>query len=205
MLQILFFINICYAIFQKAWSTISRKSEAVQSGETPVSHGKHWKSKNHPSEQKQICSSACSIETKQNEQIALYKQATVHVTPKTDVSSLLTEHFEVEGDPNILLAGLHTCGNLAPTCLQLFVNNKNIHSICNVGCCYHLIDEYFSNNSSKMSPENFGFPMSQFLLDKKFSLGRNARMLSAQSMARILTKEVVSTFIDFVYEYIFFV
>lgn len=89
------------------------------------------------------------------------------------------------------LSGLHTCGNLAASCMEIFQENCNIRSLCNVGCCYHLIDEEFAQNDffverhhSMDVPSHFGFPLSSFLREKHFALGRNARMLAAQSLDR---------------------
>ncbi|XP_069158797.1 probable methyltransferase-like protein 25 [Procambarus clarkii] len=48
--------------------------------------------------------------------------------------------------PHLGLVGLHTCGNLASSSLRLFVSNSEVHFLCNVGCCYHLIEEEFSKN-----------------------------------------------------------
>lgn len=47
---------------------------------------------------------------------------------------------------NIMLTGLHTCGNLAGNMLQLFIGNRDARVLCNVGCCYHLLEEHFVRN-----------------------------------------------------------
>lgn len=44
---------------------------------------------------------------------------------------------------NIMLTGLHTCGNLASTSMEVFVNSEELKVLCNVGCCYHLLDEKY--------------------------------------------------------------
>ena len=41
------------------------------------------------------------------------------------------------------------------------------------------------NVSDAPGPSSYGFPMSQFLRDRECGLGRNARMLAAQALARI--------------------
>ena len=59
----------------------------------------------------------------------------------------LTQHTtkqRPEMDPRLFLSGLHTCGNLASSSLEIFVANSNIQALCNVGCCYHMLDEKFS-------------------------------------------------------------
>lgn len=49
--------------------------------------------------------------------------------------------------PRLFLAGLHTCGSLANTSLEIFVNSAKIKGLCNVGCCYHLLEEKFERHS----------------------------------------------------------
>ncbi|XP_068249689.1 probable methyltransferase-like protein 25 isoform X2 [Palaemon carinicauda] len=44
------------------------------------------------------------------------------------------------------LVGLHTCGNLAPSSIKIFLSNPALSFLCNVGCCYHLMEEEFSRN-----------------------------------------------------------
>lgn len=56
------------------------------------------------------------------------------------------------------LVGLHTCGNLASSSLRLFVANPRVNLLCNVGCCYHLLEEEFSINTynQKKAPDGVG-------------------------------------------------
>lgn len=44
---------------------------------------------------------------------------------------------------NLMLIGLHTCGNLASTSMEVFAHSDQLKVLCNVGCCYHLIDERY--------------------------------------------------------------
>ena len=39
--------------------------------------------------------------------------------------------------PNILMIGLHCCGDLTPTMLRYFTELKYIRGLCCVSCCYH--------------------------------------------------------------------
>ena len=59
-------------------------------------------------------------------------------------------------DIGIMLTGLHTCGDLASSMLELFVTNRDIKSLCSVGCCYHLLSEEFDeeelNAGTKVKP-----------------------------------------------------
>jgi hypothetical protein len=48
-------------------------------------------------------------------------------------------------DNDLLICGLHSCGELSSTMLDLFVKNEKIKCVVNVGCCYHLL--YDQENS----------------------------------------------------------
>lgn len=91
------------------------------------------------------------------------------------------------------LIGLHTCGNLAANSLQIFLANDCMKFCCNVGCCYHLLQEEFYINpyedtgcDSQTDP---CFPLSRLLKEQKFSLGKNARMVAAQPMDRSINNK----------------
>ena len=47
----------------------------------------------------------------------------------------------------LFLVGLHTCGDLVPMALRIFVNEPSVKLICVVGCCYHLVSQQFGKNS----------------------------------------------------------
>ena len=56
-------------------------------------------------------------------------------------------HVSSRDEPGVLITGLHTCGNLAPSMLRLFIHcEESARVICNVGCCYHHLDEEFTRN-----------------------------------------------------------
>ncbi|XP_076028978.1 putative methyltransferase-like protein 25 isoform X2 [Oratosquilla oratoria] len=151
---------------------------------------------------------------------------------------------EVAAIDKTSLVGLHTCGNLAASSLRIFCSNLHVKFLCNVGCCYHLMDEEFCENpfivkkssdnskvfedkvessplmnrkmnedqdfprhnsspgpstdirytsseldplhpSRNSTPQAKAFPMSSYLLEQQFALGRNARMLAAQPADRL--------------------
>lgn len=82
-----------------------------------------------------------------------------------------------------MMVGLHTCGDLAPSMLRIFQSNPSMHCLCNVGCCYHHVTEEFAKkdewdreHSGVKMGSSFGFPMSDYLREKKVALGRDARM-----------------------------
>lgn len=61
---------------------------------------------------------------------------------------------------NMVLVGLHACGDLSATMLKLFVRS-DMKGLVNVGCCYHKVTE---DNQQKGSA---GFPLSNFLRQKE--------------------------------------
>lgn len=124
-----------------------------------------------------------SKSSKFNPNSFLYKQVTQFVTETTDCKKLVSDVFGEEVD-SLGLVGLHTCGNLAPSSLKIYTSNENIKVLCNVSCCYHLLTESYESEDGSV-----GFPLSNFLLSKNYKLGRNARMLTAQSIERILSKK----------------
>lgn len=72
---------------------------------------------------------------------------------------------------DILLTGLHTCGDLAPTILSLFINSPDIKALEIVGCCYQSLTEEFPKSfmSSPVTEYGtkreikYGFPLSNCL------------------------------------------
>lgn len=117
---------------------------------------------------------------------SLYRQITAFVTPETSLRSLASEHLGTKSDYKICLTGLHVCGDLASTCIELFCKNSDVLSMCNIGCCYNLLTEKFESDIKLEESVNIpGFPMSKYLTDQCYFLGRNARMLACQSLDRI--------------------
>ncbi|XP_029848257.2 methyltransferase-like protein 25 [Ixodes scapularis] len=111
-----------------------------------------------------------------------FRTLTARVDEDFDLGEALKKSFEDEGIDDVILCGLHTCGDLATSALKLFVRCPRAKVLCLVGCCYHLTEEEF------VTPQNggkqFGFPMSRALRKRKYVLGRNARMLAAQCAER---------------------
>jgi hypothetical protein len=58
---------------------------------------------------------------------------------------------QLKQDHNFLICGLHSCGELSSTMLDLFIKNEEIKCVVNVGCCYHLLHE---NEISKQEDSN---------------------------------------------------
>ncbi|CAH2090102.1 unnamed protein product [Euphydryas editha] len=124
----------------------------------------------------------------------LHRFAVTFITKDTDLSSIVREKFLKHSDDDdikLLLTGLHTCGNLGPASLRIFSSQEAISSVLNVPCCYHLLHEtlddqlfdVFQRDQNNTGLE-YGFPMSEHL--RGYNLGRNARMLAAQSIDRVV-------------------
>ena len=101
---------------------------------------------------------------------------TQFITTDTDLMQLVHEHFPqlnqettspedppaaisqctMAGGPSVLselsrsgpflLTGLHTCGNLGASMVRLFASSADVGMLCNVACCYHLLEEEFIRN-----------------------------------------------------------
>ncbi|XP_037796143.1 methyltransferase-like protein 25 isoform X2 [Penaeus monodon] len=61
-------------------------------------------------------------------------------------TSLVNQSSHSPDEHRLGLVGLHTCGNLAASSIRLFISNSKVKFMCNVGCCYHLIEEEFYEN-----------------------------------------------------------
>lgn len=160
---------------QRAWNGLTERAELFSQGITPPRRGK---------KQKQITSPELKPEN--------YKTVNKFITTKLPFKELINEHFDLPNcsSPPLCLTGLHTCGNLASTCLQVFSAQHDFRILCNIGCCYHLLkeefshDEFFGNKLIMDQQPDIGFPMSEFLRNQRVKMGRNARMLAAQSIHR---------------------
>ncbi|GBP74387.1 Methyltransferase-like protein 25 [Eumeta japonica] len=124
----------------------------------------------------------------------LHKFVHTFITKDTRLGEIVKENFPEHSmdDVKLLLTGMHTCGNLGPSCIRAFLSQSEITAIFNVPCCYHLLSEQidgqlwdvFERNYNIGSVPDFGFPMSQYLTG--YQLGRNARMLASQSIDRVV-------------------
>lgn len=167
---------------EKKWNGLTRRAEIIKSGQVPEKHGK----------KKTITINSPSINQFDDKK---YKTTTQFITFKTDLIGLVKENFPDDDFNKFCLSGLHTCGNLASDSLKIFVNNSSVVCLCNIGCCYHLLkeefinDTFFLNKKVEDSPSEFGFPLSNFLRNQNYHLGRNARMLAAQSIYRTVSSK----------------
>ena len=103
------------------------------------------------------------------------------------IFEIVFDQFPQFREKTWLVCGLHCCGNLSPTMINAFCNNKslpNIAALVNLGCCYQLLTEKgacdFTDDRGRNSFDTrFGFPMSHCLQDTK--LGFNARITACQA------------------------
>uniref|UniRef100_A0A3P9BD98 Methyltransferase like 25 n=1 Tax=Maylandia zebra TaxID=106582 RepID=A0A3P9BD98_9CICH len=112
---------------------------------------------------------------------AVFSPLTSYVTAETELRDLINELEDA------VMVGLHTCGDLAPSTLRMFVAKPELAAVCSVGCCYHLLSEEFDHAGQKW-PGCFGvcgFPLSQYLRDQSCFCGRNARMSACLALERV--------------------
>ncbi|XP_067633644.1 probable methyltransferase-like protein 25 [Eurosta solidaginis] len=169
---------------QRAWNGLVNRAELHQQGLTPKRRKKKLEAN--------IKAPLLSPRKSNERQEALYKTADAFITPDMNLAHLLQKQFTKASEKSLIcLTGLHTCGNLGPTCLKLFHEQPQCRLLCNIGCCYHLLQEafaqpeYLENETIPAFQTSIGFPMSQFLNEKRTTLGRNARMLATQSFERV--------------------
>lgn len=101
---------------------------------------------------------------------AVFSPLTSYVTAETELRELIAEL------ESAVMVGLHTCGDLAPSTLRMFVAKPELAAVCSVGCCYHLLSEVFDPAGPECLHSVCGFPLSQYLRDRSWFCGRNARM-----------------------------
>ncbi|KAJ9584028.1 hypothetical protein L9F63_021632 [Diploptera punctata] len=162
---------------ERVWTGLCRRADMLKQGDAPPRRGKHWKSHGPEENQKGMS----------EEKEILYRQVTEF------------QQFETDNCERLGIVGLHTCGDLASSCLRIFCERPEFTFLCNVGCCYHLMEEKHCRNpfwddvDLSSAAKSYGFPMSQFLNNKEFFLGRNARMLAAQSLDRMGEQQEAQT------------
>ncbi|CAG9331192.1 unnamed protein product [Blepharisma stoltei] len=123
-----------------------------------------------------------------------------------------------------VLIGLHTCGDLAASCIKLFLGDPQIKALVNVGCCYNHLTEYISPEAKQSADEYLakighsfqgnsldetlfaeeeaaGFPLSRYIKEKypQFFLGRIPRVLAMSEACRAHIENPEATFKRFSY------
>ncbi|XP_008291047.1 putative methyltransferase-like protein 25 [Stegastes partitus] len=110
---------------------------------------------------------------------AVFSPLTSYVTAETELRELINELEDA------VVVGLHTCGDLAPSTLRMFVAKPELAAVCSVGCCYHLLSEEFDPVGRECLHSLCGFPLSQYLRDQSWFCGRNARMSACLALERV--------------------
>ena len=67
-------------------------------------------------------------------------------------ANLETTNGVSTGCDSMFVVGLHTCGDLAPVALRIFVTEASVRVICIVGCCYHLVSQEAGGGYMQMKP-----------------------------------------------------
>ncbi|KFZ57621.1 Methyltransferase-like 25, partial [Podiceps cristatus] len=116
----------------------------------------------------------------------LYFPLTSCITAETELRDIITDLEDC------VMVGLHTCGDLAANTLRIFTDKPEIKAVCSVGCCYHLLSEQFENQED-CSAKVWGFPMCQYLKDKGWCCGRNARMSACLALERVAVGQMLPT------------
>ncbi|KAM6961757.1 putative methyltransferase-like protein 25 [Tautogolabrus adspersus] len=109
----------------------------------------------------------------------VFSPLTSYVTAETELRELIDELEDA------VMVGLHTCGDLAPSTLRMFVAKAELAAVCSVGCCYHLLSEEFDPARQECVHSACGFPLSQYLRHQSWFCGRNARMSACLALERV--------------------
>ncbi|XP_068132954.1 probable methyltransferase-like protein 25 [Hyperolius riggenbachi] len=128
-----------------------------------------------------------NIKTKNLNESRVYSPLTSYVTAETQLHDLITDLEDS------IMVGLHTCGDLAPNTLRIFVVKPEIKAVCSVGCCYHFLSEEFDSLEEDQTDRSWGFPMSQYLKEKGWHIGRNARMSACLALERVAVGQGLPT------------
>jgi len=145
-------------------------------------------------------------------------QFVTHEGDENNLGQLIQEQFSIDPSSSSSspvqfgIVGLHTCGNLGVDSLKIFLTNEGATFLLNVPCCYHLLDENeelypdkkFKGSKQGQQGENLksnntkaSFPLSEFFNreeSKEFFLGRNARMMCAYSVEKMVANDKVKEF-----------
>ncbi|XP_075712912.1 putative methyltransferase-like protein 25 isoform X2 [Rhinoderma darwinii] len=129
-----------------------------------------------------------NIKAKKFPESHIYSPLTSYVTADTELHDLITDLEES------IMVGLHTCGDLAPNTLRIYTSKPEIKAVCSVGCCYHFLSEQFEYLEEEEQTEgSWGFPLSQYLKERCWHIGRNARMSACLALERVAVGQGLPT------------
>ena len=128
------------------------------------------------------------------------------IQSSTELNNLIKQKLNTDNelDEKFGLIGLHSCGNLSNSIINLFLSNKEKTAIgnedksrllCNVACCYNLLNEKYATDlesfidvkkTNVKIDDSSKFPMSDYLNEKKYAINFNARSLACHSLDRCI-------------------
>ena len=165
----------------RKWTALEKRAQDRKDGKVPPTRKQKLKLRNTEADFQSLKSS-----TEERN----IKLSTRYIEDGTDLGAIVRENFSDFSD-RMGIIGLHTCGNLTPSSLKIFFSSESAKFICNVGCCYHNLEEEFYTNpflEPGAEPTIPGFPVSRVLRDRQYWLGRNARLLASQPLSRLAEK-----------------
>ena len=131
------------------WEGLQSRAAERAGGEAPSTRKSRQKNGGHkkplPSDEKEHAGDDCNLVT-----------ITKFVETGSDVGGLVEEHLPGVS-ARVGVVGLHTCGNLAPSSLETFLQSPRAKFLCNVGCCYNHLT-------------TTGFPMSSHLKSSNYKV-----------------------------------
>ena len=173
------------------WDALKKRADYRATGQEPPVRSKHPRSK-----KKDAITDTPEKQSKFDDNL---RYITKFVDMNTDLRLLLNESFDNDTKDSpfnverLGLIGLHTCGDLAPNSMRLWLGNESMKFLCNVGCCYHHLNEEFYRSPYLHEDQEDSsvpsFPLSSKLKSLQYKLGRNARMIAAQPMDRLRTNK----------------
>ena len=83
------------------------------------------------------------------------------------VSNWLEDELQCNQSPPLCMIGLHSCGDLSPVMMELFIKNRRFRTLFLVSCCYHRMDW----QKSPSSGGNNNFPLCTSLKTASFKFG----------------------------------
>ncbi|XP_044133163.1 methyltransferase-like protein 25 [Bufo gargarizans] len=128
-----------------------------------------------------------NIKAKKFTESHVYSPLTSYVTADTELHDIIADLEKS------IMVGLHTCGDLAPNTLRIFISKPEIKAVCSVGCCYHFLSEQFDPLEEEQTEGSWGFPMSQYLKERSWHVGRNARMSACLALERVAVGQGLPT------------
>lgn len=139
-----------------------------------------------------------------NKSLDRFKTFSQFIQSSTELNNLIKENCENKLEENFALIGLHSCGNLSNSIINLYLNNNDNDDnklsqrkklLCNVACCYNLLNEKYASDllssydfkkTNIKLDDSSKFPMSFYLNERKYALSYNIRMLACHSLYRCL-------------------